>query len=348
MKKTRFFLLGSMLLGLFASCSTKVDLYADYKDVPVIYGLLDVKQDTNYVKIVRAFSGTNDNPINAYEVALIPDSNNYPGKLDARICRYGKTSANYVLEDYVTLDTMTIHNKHIGTFYSPDQLVYYVVTNQSNQNTAFFKTDVANKSYKYELVVLKGIDTVSSETCLVGGENFKINTNKVTFSPPTEQIKTRTVNITPADNAAVYELKMAFYYREKKANGPLVDKQISWKYGNNQFEYKDGHYIVEYNEATLFNALADAIKGDTLNVERYFNRNTSFEFSLAAGGSELYNYIQINSPSEGISQTIPDYTNIKGGFGLFSSRINLIQNAELSAATCTNLIGMNWGFHQEN
>lgn len=43
-------------LLLLNACSTDVDLYADYKDVPVIYGLLDATADTNYIKITRVFS----------------------------------------------------------------------------------------------------------------------------------------------------------------------------------------------------------------------------------------------------------------------------------------------------
>ena len=52
-------------LFFFNACSTKVDLYADYKDIPVIYGLLDASADTNYIKIIRAFSGSDENPVDA-------------------------------------------------------------------------------------------------------------------------------------------------------------------------------------------------------------------------------------------------------------------------------------------
>ena len=94
MKKTLLFLLFPMLLGLFASCSTKVDIYADHKDVAIIYAMLDYRADTNYVKICRAFCGLNDNSIDANEIALIADSCNYPGKLDARIIELKSTFGN--------------------------------------------------------------------------------------------------------------------------------------------------------------------------------------------------------------------------------------------------------------
>ena len=56
MKKIQFFLSLTVLLGFFASCTTDVELYADYKDIPVVYGLLDATKDTNFMRINRAFS----------------------------------------------------------------------------------------------------------------------------------------------------------------------------------------------------------------------------------------------------------------------------------------------------
>ena len=343
MKKLQFFLSLSVLMGIFASCSTKVDLYADYKDVPVIYGLIDVTQDTNYIKIIRAFSGSEDNPIDATQVALIADSSNYPGKLDARIVEYRKAADGTYTPTgrEIILDTVTIHDKQTGIFYAPNQKVYF--TTQS------FNMDNAITKYKYGLMVVTPHDTITSETDVVGGENFKIITASVTFMPD-GQDKTGKISFTPADNAAVYEVTVEFNYQEKKMSGPMVDKQVSWSYGavhNDDLEYESGHYSIKYNQATLFNELANAVGADTLGVERYFNKDNSFVIHVAAGGRELYNYIQINSPSEGLSQTIPDYTNVDGGFGVFSSRINLSRNAMLSAKTCTELIGMNWGFRQE-
>ena len=76
------------LVMLLNACSTDVDLYADYKNITVVYGLLDSDKDTNYVKINKAFLG----PGNALEIAMIEDSCNYPYKLDAKIVEYRATS----------------------------------------------------------------------------------------------------------------------------------------------------------------------------------------------------------------------------------------------------------------
>lgn len=339
MKKLFFVLPILACMTVFNACNTKVDLYADYKDVPVIYGLIDVTQDTNYVKIVRAFSGSTDNPIDATQVALIADSSNYPGKLDARIIEFKKGFGNEYVPTgrVIVLDTTTIHDKNEGVFYAPNQKVYYT-TERFNMNNS-------NTEYKYKLAVVRGNDTITSETGIVGGEDFKILTQSVTFSP-TAIDKYGKVSFLPANNAAVYEVTMTFNYREQKPNEAMTNKQVSWSYGAtsiDDLEIESNYFVVRYNQNMLFNELRSAIGADTLNVDRVIG---PFEIRVSAGGRELYNYIQINSPSESLAQTIPDYTNVYGGFGVFSSRINLTSTAALSPKTQIDLIGMNWGFRQ--
>ena len=346
----KLFLSLSLLAGLafFNACTTDVELYSNYKDIPVIYGLLDASQDTNFIRINRAFSGSNDHPINAAEVSLIADSSNYPGKLKAYMVEYTQgygghyQPTGYTLE----LDTITIHDKEEGIFYSPNQKVYW--TNQS----LHVSTDVAK--YKYKLFVHKGNDTITAETNLVGGEDFKIITSTLGFMAE-ENDFTSKVKFTLADNAVFYDIKMVFYYRESVNGGPLTDKQVSYSFGvksiDDLFQENDRVYYVNYGMNTLFNLLEDAIGGDTVinenhpNVYRYFDEKPMKIF-VSAGGDELYNYIQINSQT-GYAQTVPDYTNINGGYGVFSSRINKVKEVFISSVTQTGLYGKPWGFVQQ-
>ena len=43
------------------SCSTDFELNAPYKTIPIVYGLLDQSQDTQFVKINRSFLGYGNN-----------------------------------------------------------------------------------------------------------------------------------------------------------------------------------------------------------------------------------------------------------------------------------------------
>jgi len=336
---------------MFNACSTDVELYADYKDIPVIYGLLDATQDTNYVRINRAFSSNNDNPIDANQVALIADSCNYPGKLTAYVLEYKNTYGNEyyrTARNPIFLDTLTVHDKDSGVFYSPHQKVYYT--------TEHFNVNNSNIRYKYRLEVLKGNDTISAETGLVGGtgdSEFRILNTLVSFKSAPSDNKSK-ISFKPAENAVFYNVKMVFNYKEKHGNVE-EEKQVHWNFGvktnEEVLDVTDGSYSVSYGVNSLFNLLTEAIGGDTVtdvnhpHVQRYFDEKP-IEITIAAGGDELYNYIQVNSVS-GYSQTIPDYTNIKGGYGVFSSRINISKLVGLTAPTKTDLYGMPWGFVQQ-
>lgn len=340
MRKIQFFFSMLLLAGVFASCSTDVELYADYKDIPVIYGLIDATQDTNFVRINRAFSSSNDHPINAHEVALIADSCNYPGKLEAYIVEYKSGFGNSYSPTGVTmmLDTLTVHDKDTGIFYAPHQKVYYTTGN--------FKQNVGGTRYKYRLIIYKDNDTLTSETDIVGGEGFRILTTQASFMAA-ETNNPSKITFKPADNAAFYNVKMVFHYKEKHGN-ELVDKEVKWNFGTKSIDelpYEDGHYAVSYSQNSLFYLLADAIGGDTIGVTRYFDEKP-VDFMIAAGGEELYNYIQVNSQAGGLSQSVPDYTNVDGGYGVFSSRINLVKTVALSRQAQIDLYGKSWGFTQ--
>ena len=339
-------------LAMFNACSTDVELYADYKDIPVIYGLLDASQDTNFIRINRAFSGSNSNPINANEVALIADSCNYPGKLRACLVEYSTSFGNNYEETgrVFELDTMTIHDKEEGVFYSPDQKVYWT--------DADLKTNASGKKYKYRLNVYKGNDTISAETGLVGGDDFKIIASGLSFSSE-QSDRTGKIKFKTADNAVFYDMKIVFYYTESINGGPFVDKEVSYSFGAKNVDELNSDdassYYYVYAENLLFNLLETAIGSDTVvdanhpNVVRYFRNienKKPMEIFLSAGGDELYNYIQVNSQT-GYSQTVPDYTNVSGGYGVFSSRLNITKAVTISSRTKTDIYAKPWGFVEQ-
>jgi len=350
MKKIHIILTMSVLFSFLASCTTDVELYADYKDIPVIYGLLNPTKDTNYVRINRAFSGSNENPINANEVSLIADSCNYPGKLKAYIVEYKQGYGNTYQPtgDTLMLDTMTIHGKQDGIFYAPDQKVYFT------DDKVKFTNNSNHSKYKYKLFVFKGNDTISAETGIVGGEDFKIATYSLHFeAKPSDKLGK--IKFTAADNAVFYDMEFVFNYHESINGGPMVDKQVSYSCGSRNVEElgsENSLFYYTYGNNVLFNLLENAIGADTVmdanhpNVVRYFDEKP-IQIKLSAGADELYNYIQVNLQT-GFSQTIPDYTNVSGGYGVFSSRINLMKEVSISSGTQVDLYGKEaWGFVQQ-
>lgn len=322
------------------SCSTKVDLYTGFKDATIVYGVLDVAQDTSFIKITRAFSGSNDESFDAFEIAQIADSLNYPGKLDARFIELKSVQGNSYAPTgrEIILDTITIHNKQEGTFYSPNQKLYYT--------TARLKVNSGSEKYRYRLTVNKSTDTITSEIGLLGGSNFQIRTEMVKFTSENSTKKGK-IYFTPDDNGGIYQVNLQFNYKEVHVGQNPVIRNVSWTLGSfslMDLGYENGAYFVTYPENALFTELSNAIGNDIYQVERFF---ISFDISISAYGKELYNYAQMNVPSvNGLLQSLSDYsyTNIEGGYGVFSSRYVLSKSVKMSSRTQADLMGMPWGF----
>lgn len=349
MKMKLLFLLFPILSGFFVSCSTDVELYADYKDVAILYAMLDYRADTNYVKICRAFCGSNDNPINANEVALIADSCNYPGKLDARIIELKRSIGNSYSPTgrVMQLDTMTIHNKEAGTFYSPDQKIYYT--------TEQFHSGSNDIMYKYQLLVIKPDgDSVTAQTAMVGDEDFHIVTSSMSFQMEPSSASGK-ITFRADGEAPVYDIRIQFNYLEKHAGQNKELKQVSHSFGvrplshYNKIENTENSYYQEYPVNWLFNALENAIGSDTVvnhnhpNVVRYID---SFVITIHAAGDALLDHFLVNEAElNSLKSSVSSYTNVNGGYGLFSSRTTIKKEAKLSSATKRDLLAHpSWGF----
>lgn len=352
MKNIRFILYFGVLVACFYSCSTDVDIYAEYKDIPIIYAMLDARADTNYVKITKAFCGTDENPINANEVALIYDSSNYDEKLDARLYEYESTYGNHYEPTHreLVLDTITIHNKEAGVFYSPDQILYYTAEP--------LLTGSNHHKYRYELVVSKPDgDTVTALTTMVGSEDFAIVSGNVSFQM--EQTDAMGSILFRADGAAnVYEVKMQFNYREQHSGQGIINKNIHRSLGTKPLsEFKkvgnlENTYYESYSLNWLFSELANAIGSDTVvnsnnpNVVRYID---DFVVTISAAGDDLYYYYLANEAIESsLGGPFTAYSNIEGGYGLFSSRTTIEKKIRFSYGTLLDLYRkQSWGFREQ-
>ena len=84
----------------------------------------------------------------------------------------------------------------------------YYTTERFNTNNAS-----QNVKYKYKLVIRKEADTVTSETGIVGGSDFRIITSSVTFTPNAHN-KTGRIMFKPAENAAVIREAVSIHTRK--------------------------------------------------------------------------------------------------------------------------------------
>jgi len=301
-----------VLATLFlSSCDSKLEVNAEWKDITVVYGLLDQSDSIHYLKITKAFLG----PGNALSFAKIPDSSNYQGELDVRIEGWEKNSQyDSTLKQTIHFDTIIISNKEEGDsiFYYPHQLVY-----KSREN------DILNSNYIYKLFI-KDPQTgkeITSETPLVQKmpEILKPQSApaKASFIPGT---KNQAV-WTSAKGGKRYQLVARFYYLETKKSDPSQQayKYVDWvifndlktdnTIGGNPMEYS-------YSSDVFYTVL-----GSHIPVDPSVNRAASqMEYIFTVAADDLNTYMEVTEPSYTIVQEKPPFTNIINGIGIFSSR----------------------------
>ena len=317
-----------VLAMLSASCKHEVDLYAEYRELPIIYGLLDGSADTNYVKITRAFYTLGD----ATQVALNPDSSNYPGRLDVRLTEY----CNGEQTREIVLDTITIHNKQEGLFYAPAQKLYYT----AEPLHLNYKDD----RYSYMLSVALPDSTLHTHTEIVGSRSFKVKSLGVNFSH--EYFGTRRpFYFYPAVNAYYYDVEFKFSFKERRTpDSDSVLRSMSWKVAQYEDYYFAHHmsedaYVFNYRPETFWMVLKEFLGDDTLTdgVVRYIG-DYPIEVSVAACGKNLREYMYFNDPANGVAPGDPEFSLIHGGYGVFSSRITLRKKLRLGGETIPELL----------
>ena len=334
--KRVYLLLCLPFVVLLFSCSTKVDLYADYKMVPVIYGLLDARADTNFIKITRAFYAEGDATLSAPN----PDSSNYPGKLDARLVEY--CNGDSIRE--IILDTITIHNKQQGVFYAPAQKLYYTTEPLPNNSKTL--------KYSYKLKVALPDRLLTTQADLVGNESYDVQSLAVNFSKEYFNAVPREFLFRPAINAGFYEVDMAFTFLEQRTpDGDSVPRTMHWYIGRlNDFDLSSNMdmncYLFYYRPQDFYAKLQEFIGGDTAiaGLKRYIT-DYPIEVIITAGGEELRQYVHNNDQSLGFSQGDNAFSLIDGGYGVFSSRMTARRRVRLGGETVPELVAMRyWGF----
>jgi len=149
-------LLSAALLALTSSCEKEFNPRDDYKDITIVYGLINPVDTFHYIRIHKAFLG----PESILVMAENPDSSLYPVEdIDVRIYEITPNGT----ETKFDVDTMTV-NKKPGYFY-PKQRVYFF-------NKIFDLKNLDN-TIKIEVENKKTGKIVYAETPLINKFNIK-------------------------------------------------------------------------------------------------------------------------------------------------------------------------------
>lgn len=303
----RFSLLVFSILSvvLLNSCSTDVETNAEYKDITIVYGLLDPDSTTHYIKINKAFLGDG----NANDLAADANNTNYSdGEINVKIDAYSSTGA--FVKSYGLTRTTNDLPKEDGIFDNSTNVLYkFTEPGLDVENT--YKLSIYNPSISKE---------VTAETTLPKGASVQIF-NSLKFINSSGSYSSETFIVSPKENVGRVRADLVFRYVEiyETTGGctpqdsiqeiiiPMGEQKATSLNGNNLEFTLSGE--------VFFNTIASHVDVNKPCVR--YRRINNAQLKLTYAGLDLSTYISVNSPSNNSSA---EFTNINNGLGVFSSR----------------------------
>jgi len=302
-------ILGLFAISIFAwGCSTEVELNADWKDTTIVFGLIDPAETLHYVRINKAFLGDG----NALTMAMVQDSSEYKNL----VAVVEELSGTTVMRSWTLRDTILSDRPTTGIFYAPDYKIYYFTESTLNQQYTYrIRIDIAEQNNK----------VVTGSTELV--QDFTV-TPPITFGMASNSIGNNTyyfpaIKWGKSPNGARYEVMLRLKFDEYTAT-TTTRKILEWSQG--AFDPATANmaglnFIHNVDGEGFYKFIASQVAVDPNVISRRFR---AIDMIVYAASEELYTYIQLSSPSNGIVQERPEYTNVDNGLGLFSSRLHVI------------------------
>ncbi len=290
-----------LLFGFFlVSCDNELDISEDWKNIPVVYGIIDPSDTAHYFRIEKAFY---DPDIDAYTIAAIADSIYY--KVADAYLEDPKTKQRFSLQRVDGNLEGYIRNE--GVFAQSPNYLYKILDSELKSGL--------KSSLDFKLIINQGKDTISSNTLIV--KDFKFTNPKPGEVQRLDLNYQNKISIrwSYAENAHFYDVGIRINYRERN-----LQESTTWK--NKSIEWTAERYVTTNNIMVqgqdFFVNIGSLIEEDPF-VEREFR---NMEFIIAGFGKEIFDYISIYGANLGItgSQEIPLYSNIVGGIGIFSAK----------------------------
>ena len=198
-------LLAFILLGL-ASCKNSLNVQAPYKDVTIVYGLLDQNDPVHYFRINKGFEGNG----NAYTMAMQYDSIYYPVGTIQAVLQDSNPTTNTIVNT-ITLDTSTTIPLGPGTFSYPKQLLYYTNTTLN-----------PNDYYNLILTNTKTGKKIRGSTSLLQDMDLQAPVVLLVVLLPLEMPHILQINWNSSPNGRIYQMSLLFYYDNQFGTGPRV------------------------------------------------------------------------------------------------------------------------------
>jgi len=295
-------------LALLSGCTNDIDLEAPGEEVPVVYGLLSARDTAHYLRIERAFRTQGGD---------------------------AETLAQQAGTLYFTDITVLLENQQTGQQF-PLQRVDGAEEGYPRQDGPF--AQAPNYLYKItdEVINFSGGELVR---LLIERNNDVFATAQTTILSPLEpslnspfspinMAYERQVRFAWGHglNVGIFQVQLIVQIREEISAGQWEDRRLTWMLDEALLPDDDvTRSSITVLGEQFYRFLANTLAGEP-PVRRQF---MGMALEVIAGGSELAEARQIDQANAGLTaaQFIPEYSNISGGVGVFSSRAQLQRTA---------------------
>ena len=311
----------SAIAALFAvffsltSCEVEFSPNADWKEVPVVYCVLNQDDDTTWVRVQRCFLSED----NFYNHTSISDSTNYPqGALEVKLLKWNAYRINptspflapYGDAPVAVYDFDYYEREHRdGAFGYQFQPLYGART--------YHQLD---SNFVYQLVVLKapsGDTLASAYTSLLGSNakitklnDFSVNNTNALFRFVGTDGKC-SISWTPWTRARLYQPMVRFYYRQ---DGEV--RHVDVKCPDIKDNGRSSSVTSVLSRGTFFTEIADALKDDT-SAKSFVHY---VDVMVSGCNEDLKAYTESISAIHSGATNSQVYTNIDNGIGIFGAR----------------------------
>lgn len=306
----------------FGSCSTDVNINADYKEIPIVYCVLDPSMEYQFVKVNKAFLGEKD----VAEMAQVSDSLYFKSNVNVVLKKYNKeelvASWNF---DYC--DTI---KKDEGFFANDKNILYAKKINfgeNTKNNTYELIVDIGNGKHiiknKLKLNLVTDIDVYTRQA----KDNSVTNYKMITIANYENSFF---YEYRPGNSAVTTEVYLKFNYFEVLKSDTTY-KSILLPILKNEGNTNNNNDAMKktFNIASFYDIISNTIPV-VEGIKRYVVVPNSYNFIVYSAEENYYIYTQVTKPSTGIVQFRPTYTNLEGGLGIFASRNSFMRTYQIS------------------
>lgn len=311
MKMTKSIIAALLLALALTSCSTEVNLEAEWEDIPVVYAFLSVQDTAHYVRVQKVFLEPGGN---ALQIAQVTDSIYYQNAaVEMTNLRTGET---LLLERVDGADEG--YPKEEGVFANDPNVLYKVRANEINLQGGDSVRLVINRGEFAEpsfanTRILSPIDTSASPSPSQRIGRLRYTTNL-------------TVTWIPSDEAELFDIRFTIRYRESSSpENPtdFVARSLEWPIatGIARSNPERGRESFVVRGQAFYEFLSLNIPPANGKI-RLFD---GMDLRITGGGVEMLELTELSAANIGITsaQSIPVYTNVEGGLGVFTSRYEL-------------------------